>query len=178
VKHAIIGHRYAQAFLATVSPQDYPSLHRDVEQLTAVFANHPELISIISSRVVHPEKRDALIRTLLDGTTHHTTWENLFGILKKKAKIEIFPAILRDLEEKVLAAQGKMKILLTLAHKQSDEMIEKIRTIVEKEVQAKVLFEVTIQPQVLGGFVAESSSLRIDGSIQHNLIQFKRQLLT
>ncbi len=178
MKYAIIAHRYAQAFLATFSSQDYPSLYGDVEKLTALFASYPQLISIISSRVVRPDKRDALVETLLDGTAHHTRWANLFGILKKKAKIEIVPAILRDLEEKVLAAQGKMKILLTLAHEQSEEMIEKIRAIVEKEVQAKVLFDITIQPQVLGGFVAESSSLRIDGSIHNNLIKFKRQLLT
>lgn len=178
MKHAIIGHRYAQALLATVSQDDYPSLFGDVEYLSAALTEHPRLNSILSSRILHPEQRTQLLNALLEKTTHREIWDNLFAILAKKAKIEIFPAILNDLEAKVLKAQGKQKFRLTLAHKQSDAVMQKIRAVVENTVHSEVLFDIDINPEVLGGFIAESDSLRIDGSIQNNLIKFKRQLLT
>jgi F-type H+-transporting ATPase subunit delta len=178
VKHAIIGHRYAQALLATVAQDDYPSLFSDVQYLCTALVEHPRLHSILSSRILHPEQRTQLLNALLEETMHREIWDNLFAILAKKAKMEIFPAILKDLEAKVLRAQGKQKFRLTLAHEQSDAVMQKIRTVVENTVHSEVLFDIAINPQVLGGFIAESDSLRIDGSIQNNLIKFKRQLLT
>jgi len=137
VKHAIIGHRYAQALLATVAQDDYPSLFSDVQYLCTALVEHPRLHSILSSRILHPEQRTQLLNALLEETMHREIWDNLFAILAKKAKMEIFPAILKDLEAKVLRAQGKQKFRLTLAHEQSDAVMQKIRTVVEIQYTQK-----------------------------------------
>ena len=64
-----------------------------------------------------------------------------------------------------------IKVLLKIARQQSDEMIAKISVKISDILQKKIVLTVQIQPEIIGGFVAETESISIDGSIKNNLIK-------
>ncbi|OQX71947.1 MAG: ATP synthase F1 subunit delta [Candidatus Cloacimonas sp. 4484_275] len=173
MKDRIVAQRYAKAFLEIFRESNFDSLLNDISALRKVFTDSGELIKKIDSYLLSPQKREELINLLSENLQNRKVWRNLFGILVEKHRFSIIEAILYELEAIIYEKRNQIKVILKTAHKHSPTVIENIRKKVSEIFNKDVIFDARIEPEIIGGFVAETESFRIDGSIRNNLIKFK-----
>ena len=172
MKATLLAIRYAKAVLANLSPDGYDSFLNDIHRLQEILAIHTDIISSLDSFLYPPRKRIALAKELTTDLKHSSIWKNLFIILVNKHKFSIITVILYSLEELVLDKNNTVKVNLTLAFEQSDNIVNEIKQYVKSILKKNVIFKVTVNPVIIGGFVAETDHIRIDGSIKNNLVKF------
>ena len=61
---------------------------------------------------------------------------------------------------------------LKLAVEHSPDVIDKIRELVSSKLDKDVIFDIDIDKSIIGGFIAETDKIMIDGSIEHNFRRF------
>jgi F-type H+-transporting ATPase subunit delta len=112
-----------------------------------------------------------LAHTILEQVQNKEVWQNLFSLLIHKHRFYFIITLLDELEEAIYQEKNAKKVNLILAKKQKNEVVENIRKTIESIIGKKVLFVETIDPTIIGGFIARTESFIIDGSIHRNLIK-------
>ncbi|MBT3168323.1 MAG: hypothetical protein HN952_08005 [Candidatus Cloacimonetes bacterium] len=171
MKNKLVAERYSKAIIGCVEPKDYNGILCDINVLQQLFNQSSNLAKSADSLLFSRKNRIELVKQIPPNLLFQDIWSNLFEILVKKNRFRIISKILDDLEVKILNENGKIKVLLKIARQQSDEMMAKISVKISDILQKKIVLTVQIQPEIIGGFVAETESISIDGSIKNNLIK-------
>ena len=100
----------------------------------------------------------------------------LKNYLEKKHSMYMLPAILKKFEEKRIALEQSASCIVTLADEShsSEISVSAIEKIFSTSIDA-ILSK--IDPDIIGGFVAEYKYQRYDASIKSSLISLKQHLL-
>lgn len=171
MKNNLIALRYAKAILQNVKPEELENLRSDVIKLNTVFHQKNDFLKLFDSVLFPFPKRLEAAEEITHDLAKQEMWKNLFEILLKKNRFSLLDDILRVLDEEILKLNNKIRVKLTIAHKHDDAVMkqieEEIKTILKKDVEITI----EINPEILGGFVAETSDFLIDGSVKHNLIK-------
>lgn len=150
------------------------SLLEDINSLVTVFSQDPTLIKSFDSFVYPLKKRLDLAQNVADKLNNKNIWDNLFRILIKKHRFAIILDILIDLEEKILISRNQIKVSLKIAHEQTDKILNNITSVIKDILKKNVVLDIEIDPEIIGGFVAQTNSILIDGSIKNNLVRLVR----
>lgn len=145
------------------------SLLEDINSLNAIFSQDPSLIKSFDSFLYPLKKRIDLALNVADKLNNENIWKNLFQILIKKHRFTIIPDILIDLEERILDSRNQIKVTLKIAHEQTDNILNDIVEVIKDILKKDVVLDIEIDPEIIGGFIARTNSLLIDGSIKNNL---------
>lgn len=171
MRNNLVAQRYAKAALDNVAVDKHRSFREDIICLKQVFAANKEYAIALNSYLYPFKERLQLAELVTEKLKLQKIWKSLFQILIKKHRFNILSNVLDYLEHYLLAEEDKVKTQLKLAYKHDEEMITKIIKIVEKVLHSKIEASVIIDPSIIGGFVAETESMRIDGSIHNNLVK-------
>ena len=171
MRNNLVAQRYAKAVLDNVSADKHHLLREDIDCLIQVFTENSEYANAINSFLYPLEERLQLAEDISKKMKISKVWSNLFKILIKKHRFDIIISLLKSLEHYLLAEEAKLKVVLRLAYEHDDDMVQKIKEIVEKVLNNKIEISPVIDPTIIGGFVAETESMRIDGSIHNNLVK-------
>jgi len=172
VKNILIAKRYAKAVMGNI-PADSTSFLKDITVLDKFFLENPETVKTADSLLYSLQKRISIIEEINKITQNRKVWNNLFQLLVRKHKFIIIRDILTELEATILENKNQEKVYLKIAHQHSDKILKKIKSIISNIIKKEVILDVTIDPEIIGGFVASTESLIIDGSIRNSLIKFK-----
>ncbi len=167
----IISKRYAKAFFADIKPEEIDTLLQDISVLKKVADKH--LIEILQAPIISLKEKYKIIKDITQNLHFAEKWSNFLDIMGKKQRLKYLPTVLDELEKMVYRSQNKQKVILYLAHQESDEIIKKIEDKISKLLSSEIVSEIIIDPKILGGFIAETEKYHIDGSIQGNLIRLK-----
>ncbi len=173
MKTKLIAQRYSRAVMKSVSEESYDSLLNDVTVLKQLIASENEFFEMVESRVLSLPKRKELIGILVEQLILKETWTPLFELLLNKQRIAALADIVQDIENVVYESRNMIKVVLKLAHQHETETMDRIKAMVSDILKKDVVWELEIDPKIIGGFVAEAESIHIDGSIRNNLIKFK-----
>jgi len=171
VRNNLVAQRYAKAALKNVERQNHQIFREDIIALLAVFAENKEYITALNSFLFPLKERLELAEKVAAELRMSNVWKSLFQLLIKKHRFNILNDILDGLEYYILAEDNKLKVTLTMAFEHNKEMINEIVNRVEKELKSKIEKTIVIDPTIIGGFIAETETVRIDGSIQNNLVR-------
>ena len=75
------------------------------------------------------------------------------------------------MENEILASKNQVKVELSVAHQLPDNLLDSISIELKKILEKDIILKTKIDPEILGGFVATTDSLIIDGSIKNHLIK-------
>ena len=171
MKNILVAQRYSHAIISGFDDKEINSILADVEIMSSSIKTEPELVDAVNSYLFPANKRMEIALSMTQKLKNTELWKNLFGILIKKHRFNIVTDILQDLENKILDKKNQIKVGLTIAHDLPEDVLnsisEKLKNILEKDV----ILDVKINPEILGGFVATTNSLLIDGSIKNNLVK-------
>ena len=169
MRNKLIAQRYSKAIILNMEDGMLDSLFEDINSLKAIFSQDPFLIKSFDSFLYPLKKRIDLALNVADKLNNKNIWENLFRILIKKHRFTIILDILIDLEERILDSRNQIKVSLKIAHEQTDKILNDIVKVVKDILKKDVVLDIEIDPEIIGGFIAQTNSILIDGSIKNNL---------
>ena len=162
--------RYAKA-LYSVGPDE-----GTLQETARAMMEDAELWEALCSPAVQPgEKKRVLLRLpLLDG---HIILQRFYGLLAEKGRMELLPEIITAFEDQDLAAHGKARCVMTCAHEPEQAELDKLREALCKLHQkSDILFEIRVDPALVGGFTLEIGGMTYDKSVRGALAGLSRQL--
>ena len=165
-----LARRYAAALYA-VSP-DEETLQATAQ---AMMADEALWEALRSPAVQAWEKTRILDRLpVLDG---RGLLLNFYRLLAEKGRMALLPEILEAFHALALARQGAARCRLTCVRRPGEEALEKLKKALCKlHKKRDIVFDIQIDPSLLGGFTLELEGVTYDKSVRGALSGLSRQL--
>ena len=169
--------RYAQAIFEIAKEKD--SLESWMQELTLLSetSQNTEFVSLVNSpTVASNQKKDFVDKIFSDSIS--VLGKNLILLLGSNSNFEMVPEI-TDLFQKIVDAdKGVEKAEIISAVKLTKDDEKKIMAMIKLMVNKDVQLINTVDPKILGGFIATVGDKIIDGSTKSKLSAMRKDLKT
>ena len=165
-----LARRYAQALYGI-----YPN--EGTLDLTAKrLMENQELWESLCSPAVQAEEKERVLSRLpmLDG---HRILLSFYSLLADKGRMALLPQIVEAFHDIALEDRGAARCRLTCVRRPGEEALEKLKKALCKlHKKRDIVFDIQIDPSLLGGFTLELEGVTYDKSVRGALSGLKRQL--
>ena len=166
----VISVRYARALLksATDAKQE-AAVYQEMVLLAKSFIEVHELRHTIDNPMLAKDKKQMLLETAVGGEQASALSKAFIALVLKEGRESMIQFMANSYV--TLYRQQKNIILgkLTTATRVSAAMEQKMRTVVEAKTKGTVEFETQVDPDIVGGFVLEYDTFRMDASVKSRL---------
>ena len=135
-----------------------------------------QLWKVLTSSAVRVEEKKELIRSAapLAGLE---PLQAFLCLLAEEGHLDLFPGILEEVHQLELAADGGAVCVMTCAHKPDQAALDDVRRAVCRLRNLdRVVLQVKIDPELLGGFVLEVQGVTYDRSVKGRLERLAKGL--
>ena len=139
---------------------------RDVPQLRAVLRN-PQLA---------PETKAGIVVEIIGDTDQLLS--NFLRLAAQKGRIGEIAEIARELDRLMAAEEGRLDVELTTAYELSETDAKAILKQIQEASGRKVEATRKVDPNLIGGFVLQAGSMRVDASVRGRIERLRRELVT
>lgn len=102
--------------------------------------------------------------------------QRLAGLLEANGRLEMARSVFREYVRLYYESERIILARLRTAAA-SPELEEKLRSLLESRFGRKVIFRTVVDPGLIGGFVVETDSHRIDASVRRRIDTIRRQFI-
>ncbi|HEX7255400.1 MAG TPA: ATP synthase F1 subunit delta [Gaiellaceae bacterium] len=134
----------------------------------------PELRALLESPEIDTSERVDALRSILADVDELV--RNFLLLAAEKGRTHELPAIVQEFEALVARQEGILDVELTTAVELSDEDARQILERIEGVSDRKLRATRRVDPNLIGGFVLQAGSHRVDASIRARLQTLRRQL--
>jgi F-type H+-transporting ATPase subunit delta len=149
-----------------------------VRQELAEFLRAVEDVRALRSLLENPEvdtlERTEALRAVLADVDELV--RNFLLLVAEKGRSHELPAIVREFEALVAREEGILDVELTTAVELTDEEARQILERIEGVSDRKLRANRKVDPELIGGFVLQAGSHRVDASVRARLQTLRRQL--
>lgn len=172
----LISVRYARALLkAGMDAKLEDEVYKEMQLLSDSYIKVPELKFTIDNPMLSKEKKGDLLIAAIDGKPCELTKTFLRLVLKEERE-----GMMQFIANSYITLYRKQKKLirakLLTATTASDVSKQKLRKLVESKTNGTVEFETETDPNLIGGFVLEYDTYRLDMSVKSKLSSILSQL--
>jgi F-type H+-transporting ATPase subunit delta len=171
------GRRYAKALFA-IAREDgsIEATTRELSALADLLDGNPDLQKALF-RPLHPvaERRSAL-RSVADRLGSSATLQNFYSFLVDQRRLIDFATICSEFARLAAEAEGRTDGRITSAHPLDDATRERLVAALSRRTGRQVSVEVAVDPDLIGGVVAQVGDLVFDGSLRTQLEQLRTNL--
>ncbi len=172
----VISVRYARALLkSAVQTKCDDQVYSDMATLAKSFVDVPQLRTTINNPTISQESKRQLLVTACGPSA--TTLTKRFVDLVLKEGRESFMVFIAS---SYITLYRKQKNIihgrLITATTVSPETEQKMRSIIESKTQGTVEFLTEVNPDIIGGFILEYDTYRMDASVQSQLRNILKNL--
>ena len=172
----VISVRYARALLkSAVQTKCDDQVYSDMATLAKSFVDVPQLRTTINNPTISQESKRQLLVTACGPSA--TTLTKRFVDLVLKEGRESFMVFIAS---SYITLYRKQKNIihgrLITATTVSPETEQKMRSIIESKTQGTVEFLTEVNPDIIGGFILEYDTYRMDDSVQSQLRNILKNL--
>jgi F-type H+-transporting ATPase subunit delta len=169
---------YAQAFMdvigksadATALVEEFGSFVADVVQKL------PQLKSVLFSQLVPAESKEQMLdRMVKDRAT--VTVLNFLKVLARHERLPLVAIIARQLKKLDADRRGITDVEVRLAAATDDALLADIESRLRKALGREPVMHVTVDPELVAGFVVRVGDRVFDGSIRTQLEQVRRAMI-
>ena len=173
----VISVRYARALLKSATEAKIEAqVYQDMQLLAKSYIDVPALRQTIDNPMLAKEKKQMLLHTAIGGERASALSKSFVALVLKEGRESMIQFMANSYV--TLYRQQKNIILgrLTTATRVSAAMEQKMRTVVEAKTKGTVEFETQVDPDIIGGFVLEYDTYRMDASVKSRLNSILTQL--
>lgn len=173
----VISVRYARALLKSATEAKIEAqVYQDMQLLAKSYIDVTALRQTIDNPMLAKEKKQMLLHTAIGGERASALSKSFVALVLKEGRESMIQFMANSYV--TLYRQQKNIILgrLTTATRVSAAMEQKMRTVVEAKTQGTVEFETQVDPDIIGGFVLEYDTYRMDASVKSRLNSILTQL--
>lgn len=166
---------YANALFEAAKEQGKLDVAREeLAEFLRALVEVPELRALLESPEIDTQERVEALRAVL--TEMDELVRNFLLLTAEKGRTHELPAIVREFEALVAREEGILEVELTTAVELSDEEARGILERIEGASERKLRATRNVDPDLIGGFVLQAGSHRVDASIRARLQTLRRQL--
>lgn len=176
----LIPGRYAKALLKYANDESTQArLYELMETLSRSFKDNPELNAAISNPFIKPDVKSELLMTAAGATVKDKAYVDFVKLLIQNNRL----ADTRNIALAFLAlyrqANNIFLVDITSAAPLEPSELQRLEAIIKKQVEgAKVEYNLKVDPELIGGFVVNIGSERLDASVKNELKQLRLKLLS
>lgn len=146
----------------------------ELNELSAVFSENPEYLSLLDSPIVNLTERLELIDKAVSDADEYVV--NFIKILCEKKCAHLFPACAKHFEKLYYKEKNIEKVTVITAVELNDALKEKLITKLEDEYKKTILPEYKVQEEILGGIIIRTENSQTDASVRSRLEAIKAQI--
>ena len=165
----VISVRYARALLKSATQQKVQAdVYKDMQQLADAFLKLPKLRQVIDNPMLGTDKKEALLLAAVGEKPAELSGKFIKLVLKegREAMVQFIANSYITLYRK---QQNLIRGRLITATEVAPETEAKLRGMVESRTNGKVEFKSEVTPEIIGGFILEYDTYRMDASVKSQL---------
>ena len=172
----VISVRYARALLKSATEQKIEEqVYKDMASLAECYMEVPELRSSIDNPMLSGEKKMHLLTTALGNNPQELSKRFVHLVMKEDRE-----SALQFMANSYITLYRQQKNItrgkLTTASAVSTATEQKMKQMVEAKTQGTVEFTTEVDPTIIGGFILEYDTYRMDASVKTKLSNILTQL--
>jgi F-type H+-transporting ATPase subunit delta len=171
-----VAHRiYARALFDAAKEQNrVRDVHEELGDFADAAAQVPELRALLENPEIDPRAKQAALGELLAGGQELV--RNFLLLLVEKGRAGEVDEIRRELDALVAADERRLEVELTTAYELSDGDAKEILAQIERQAGRTVEATRRVDPRLIGGFVLQAGSLRVDASVRGRLERLRQEI--
>ena len=172
----LISVRYARALLkAGIEEKLDGNVYQEMLTLSDSYINVPELKFTIDNPMLSKADKEQLFLTATGGNPCELT-KRLFKLVLKEDRESVMQFIANSYITLYRSQKKLIRAKLLTAMPVSSITEQKLRKLVESQTKGDVEFETEINPNLIGGFILEYDTYRLDLSVKSKLNSILSQL--
>ncbi len=173
-----VARRYARAlFDAGVGQGVFEALEQELESLASLWAESPELRRAIENPVFSAAQKRAVVTKILPRVAPSRLVGRFALLLLDRGRFGVLPLIARGYRDMVDAQLGRVRATVTSARPLDAKTEAEIHRALERRTGKKVVMKTEVDPDLIGGVVARTGGLVLDGSLRAKLAAVEKRLL-
>ncbi len=169
--------RYAKALFLTAKEKNLLEVFKaDIQLIYQVCINSTDFILLLESPVVKISEKEKLITEIFKAKIHEITLNFLLLIIKNKREIHI-PGICRKFLDLTRKDQNIRSAQLITATEVPSAVLEKINSLLEKQLKSKIELTDKVDESIIGGLVLRLEDIQYDASVATQIKKIKQKLL-
>ena len=172
----VISTRYARALLKSATDAKLEEqVYQEMMTLAKSFTDVPMLRQTIDNPMLDKSKKQTLLETAAGGTLSKLT-QTFIALVLKEDRENMVQFMAYSYVTLYRKQKNVIRGKLTTAARVSPETEQKMRQMVESKTQGTVEFETEVNPDIIGGFILEYDTYRMDASVKTKLNSILTQL--
>jgi|BioPla2DNA2_1021312.scaffolds.fasta_scaffold04659_7 F-type H+-transporting ATPase subunit delta len=173
-----VPNRYANAlYVFSLEEKQLEGVFKDVKFIRNVLADNKELKTIMESPVIVPKIKSNIFSQLFENRINSITYGFLDLIVRKRREPSLFQTL--DAFINYYHRHHNIKVAtLTSAIPLNNELIEKIKIVLEEQTNSTIQIQTQIKPAIIGGFIVQVEDYLVDASLLGKINRLKREFAT
>jgi F-type H+-transporting ATPase subunit delta len=136
----------------------------------------PELRTVLRNPQLEPRAKAELLDQLIGEADELV--RNFLRLTAEKGRIGEIEEIAREFDRLMAAEERRLSVELTTAYELSDAEARALLKQIEEASGRKVEATRKVDPDLIGGFVLQAGSMRVDASLRGRLNALRQELVT
>jgi len=168
--------RYARALLEVLHPDRSEGGLEQLRNFASVLSRESEARTIFENPTVSTERRLGLLNKIGDALALTTPVRNFLGLLMERNRLDLLGEVISTYERLLDEKQGVVRAQVTSALELDSRQQQAVAARLEAVTGKKVRMQVSVDPSLIGGMIAQVGSTIYDGSIRQQLANFRSSL--
>jgi F-type H+-transporting ATPase subunit delta len=166
----VISVRYARALLkSAVDAKQEDEVYDQMQLLVRCYFELPALRQTIDNPMLSKDKKQMLLVTAVGGEQALPLVKTFIGLILKEDREDMIQFMAASYVTLYRQQKNIIRGKLITAVAVSPQMEQKMRKMVESKTQGTVEFESEVDPDIIGGFILEYDTYRMDASVKSKL---------
>ena len=166
----VISVRYARALLKSATDANIEdTVYADMQLLAKSYIEVPVLRHTIDNPMLAKDKKQMLLETAAGGDSASSLTKAFIALVLKEDRENMIQFMANSYVTLYRKQKNVIRGKLTTAVAVSPAMEQKMRRMVESHAQGTVEFETEVNPDIIGGFILEYDTYRLDASVKSKL---------
>jgi F-type H+-transporting ATPase subunit delta len=173
---AVVHRTYAEAlFEAAKENGRLQQVSEELADFAAAVHDVPELRSVLRNPQLDPRAKVGVLDELLGGAD--VLVRNFLRLAAEKGRIGQIEEIAREFDRLMAREERRLNVELTTARELSDAEAREVLDQIERTSGRKIEATRSVDPNLIGGFVLQAGSMRVDASVRGRLEGLRQELV-
>ena len=173
---SIVSRRYAEGLYSAAKDRGILDVvGRELHEILELLNSEEDLKKVLYHQQIAEEEKKKIVDLVFRKRVSFIT-VNLLNLLIEKKRIEILPMLVEDFDELVREERNETIARVQTARPLSVEYQKRLGDELSKVTGKRVLLDIEINPELIGGLMVEMEGQVIDGSISGYLKRLKENI--
>jgi F-type H+-transporting ATPase subunit delta len=175
MQNPLLASRYAKSLVdLAVENSQLEAVRADMQVLQQIAKSNPDVVSLLKSPVIKPDKKQKILAAILEGKVSNIT-AKFIQLLVIKGRESNLVEIAAEFGRQYNVLNNISKVKITTAVPLDANILSSIKQKVQAGTDKKIEMETAVKPDLIGGFVLETEDRLYDASILRDLKDIKKQ---